>query len=59
MVLVGDHALQESLDCIKATVGAAVAADMPPSCSKVVYLCDDGKDKEKQAYIASLGDAAV
>lgn len=51
--------LQESLECIKATVGAALAADMPPSCSKVIYLCDDGKDKAKEAYVATLKDAAV
>jgi hypothetical protein len=47
------------LQCIKATVGAALAAEMPPSCSRVIYLCDDGKDAAKREYIASLGDSAV
>jgi hypothetical protein len=40
-------------------VGAALAAEMPPSCSRVVYLCDDGRDAAKREYITSLSDAAV
>lgn len=51
--------LQESLGTIQATVGAALAAEVPPGCSRVVYLCDDGKDPEKRKYIEGLGDAAV
>jgi hypothetical protein len=43
---------------IGATVGAALAAAVPPGFTRTVYLCDDGKDPEKTAYIASLGPAA-
>jgi hypothetical protein len=35
-------------------VKAALDADMPPSCKRTLYLCDDGKDKEKKAYIETL-----
>jgi hypothetical protein len=45
---------QESLGTIEATVQAALDADMPPSCKRTLYLCDDGKDKEKKAYIETL-----
>lgn len=45
---------QESLGTIEATVQAALDAEMPPSCKRTVYLCDDGKDKEKKAYIETL-----
>jgi hypothetical protein len=46
--------IQESLGTIEATVQAALDADMPPSCKRTLYLCDDGKDKEKKAYIETL-----
>jgi hypothetical protein len=49
---------QESLDVIAATIGAALAAAVPPGVTRTVYLCDDGKDAKKAAYIASLGPAA-
>jgi hypothetical protein len=51
--------LQEPLSTIKATVGAAITAELPPGCSRVVYLCDDGKDPAKETYIKSLGSDAV
>jgi hypothetical protein len=46
--------LQESLGTIEATVQAALDAEMPPSCKRTVYLCDDGKDKEKKACVDTL-----
>lgn len=51
--------LQEPLSTIQATVGAAITAELPPSCNRVVYLCDDGRDPAKEAYIKSLGPDAV
>lgn len=51
--------MQESLGTIQATVGAACSAELPPGCSRVVYLCDDGRDPEKAAYVAGLGADAV
>ena len=49
---------QESLDVITGTVGAALAALVPPGVTRTVYLCDDGQDAKKKAYIDSLGPAA-
>lgn len=40
------------------TVTAALAAEVPPGVSRTLYLCDDGKDPAKAAFIASLGDEA-
>jgi hypothetical protein len=45
---------QEPLSTIQATVGAALAAELPAGCRRLVYLCDDGKDAAKQAYMAGL-----
>ena len=50
---------QESLGVIMATVGAALAADLPPGCKRTLYLCDDGKDPDKKQYIHRLGPQAV
>lgn len=51
--------VQESLGTIQATVLAALHAELPPSCRRLVYLCDDGADPAKQQFIASLGECAV
>jgi hypothetical protein len=50
--------LQESLQVITNTVTAALAAEVPPGVTRTLYLCDDGKDPAKAAFIASLGDEA-
>lgn len=52
------HPTQESLDVIAATVGAALSAAVPPGVTRTVYLCDDGKDPKKAAFIATMGAAA-
>lgn len=49
--------LQESLGTIEHTVTAALDADMPPSCKRTVYLCDDGEDKEKEAWVSTQATA--
>lgn len=49
---------KESLGTISATVTAAMEADLPAGVSRVLYLCDDGKDPAKAEFIASLGDDA-
>lgn len=41
------------------TIQAAADAPIPRGCSKTIYLCDDGKDREKQAWIKSLGPGYV
>jgi hypothetical protein len=46
--------IQESLGTIEATMQAALDAEMPPSCKRTVYLCDDGKDKDKKVYVETL-----
>jgi hypothetical protein len=49
---------QESLEVITNTVTAALAAEVPPGVTRTLYLCDDGKDAAKRAFIATLGDEA-
>jgi hypothetical protein len=49
---------QEGMEVITATVRAALAAHVPPGVTRTVYLCDDGKDPQKAAFIASLGPAS-
>lgn len=46
-------------ECIQLTVQAAAAAILPYGCSRTIYLCDDGKDNEKQEWIKSLGKGFV
>ena len=46
-------------ECIQLTVKAAAAAILPSGCTRTIYLCDDGKDNEKQEYIRSLGAGYV
>lgn len=46
---------REPLDVIKKTFIAALSAPVPAGCRKSVYLCDDGKDHEKRAFVRSLG----
>ena len=49
-------ALQE---CIQLTIQAAANGPIPGGCSKTIYLCDDGKDREKQEWMKSLGPGFV
>lgn len=49
---------QESLEVITNTVTAALAAEVPPGVTRILYLCDDGKDPAKREFIKSLGDEA-
>jgi hypothetical protein len=37
------------------TVTAAMSAPIPPGCTKKVWLCDDGGDPEKKAFMAKWG----
>lgn len=46
-------------DCIQLTVQAAATAPVPRGCLKTIYLCDDGKDREKQEWMKSLGQGYV
>jgi hypothetical protein len=50
---------KESLQVVMSTVGAALEADLPPGAQRTIYLCDDGKDKDKEAFISKLGSKAV
>ncbi len=46
---------REPLDVISKTFLAALSAPCPVGCFKSVYLCDDGKDPEKRAFVRGLG----
>ena len=46
---------KEELGIVQRTVLAALAAHLPGSCARTVYLCDDGRDAEKRRWVASLG----
>jgi hypothetical protein len=43
------------LQVITDTVTAAISAPVPPGCTKKVWLCDDGGDQEKKAFMAKFG----
>ena len=47
---------REELEICQRTVLAAAAAPLPAGCKRTVYLCDDGRDKEKRDWVRSLGD---
>jgi hypothetical protein len=47
----------EPLDCVQETLLAAIAARLPRGCTKALWLCDDGADPAKRAFVARL-DAA-
>lgn len=50
---------KEPLDVVTATAAAALDAVLPPSTLRSVYLCDDGKDDAKRAWIeATYGTSA-
>ena len=46
---------KEELGIVQRTVLAALAARLPGSCARTVYLCDDGRDAQKRRWVASLG----
>ncbi|BDA41271.1 Cellulose synthase 1 [Coccomyxa sp. Obi] len=50
---------KEDLEIIQKTVLAALDAPLPGGCSRTVYLCDDGKDPDKRAWIGTLGPDVV
>ena len=50
---------KEDLDIVQRTILAAAAAPLPAGCARTVYLCDDGKDNAKKAWVASLGAGFV
>lgn len=47
---------KEDLEIVQRTITAARTADLPAGCDRTIYLCDDGKDPEKRAWVASLGE---
>ena len=50
---------KEELDIVQKTVIAARTAILPEGVLRTVYLCDDGKDPEKRAWVNSLGPDVV
>lgn len=50
---------KEDLEIVQRTVLAAREADLPAGCARTIYLCDDGKDPDKRAWIATLGPDVV
>jgi cellulose synthase/poly-beta-1,6-N-acetylglucosamine synthase-like glycosyltransferase len=45
---------KEPLDVVTATVNAALAATLPASTRRTVYLLDDGNSDDKRAFIEGL-----
>eukprot|EP00803_Ostreobium_quekettii_P008141 evm.model.scf_818.6 EVM.evm.TU.scf_818.6 scf_818:24592-31196(+) len=45
---------KEDLEIVQATVMAAIDAELPPNCTKHVYLCDDGRDPAKQTWCEEI-----
>ena len=43
---------KEDINILKRTCCCALAAYLPPDCSRTVYLCDDGKDTLKRKWYA-------
>ena len=41
---------KEPLELLQLTVTGALSASVPKNCRRTVYLCDDGKDPEKQKW---------
>jgi hypothetical protein len=50
---------KESLAIIQRTVLAARRADRPPGTSVTIYICDDGNDARKRAWVRRLNDPEV
>ncbi len=50
---------KEEIDVIIRTVTAAVDADLPPGCRRLVYLCDDGADPAKREWAQSMANRGV
>lgn len=50
---------RESLAIIQRTVLAAKRADRPPGVRVAIYVCDDGADAKKRAWVAQLGDPEI
>lgn len=46
---------RETPEMIRTTVQAVLAAHIPPGCRRTVYVCDDGKDPVKRAWVAEQG----
>ena len=51
--------LQEPLGVLRATLEAVLDAFLPPGCTRTVYLCDDGADSEKKAFVAGVAHLGV
>ena len=50
---------KESLAIIQRTVLASKRADRPPGMKLVVYVCDDGNDEKKLAWVQRMNDPEV
>jgi hypothetical protein len=50
---------KESLAIIQRTVLAAKRADRPPGTSLTIYVCDDGEDEKKLAWVQRMHDPEV
>lgn len=50
---------KEELEIVQKTVIAARTAILPEGVARTIYLCDDGKDPEKRAWVNSLGPDVV
>ncbi|KAL6757888.1 nucleotide-diphospho-sugar transferase [Haematococcus lacustris] len=50
---------KEPLHVIQATLDAARSALLPAYTRRTIYLCDDGKDPEKQALVARMGPDVI
>ena len=49
---------KESLEIVVKTLQAALAAELPGGCSRTVYLLDDGRQRDKRKWCATVADSA-
>ena len=50
---------KEDTSILQRTCACALACQMPPGCSRTVYLCDDGKSPEKRKWcVYRIGPAS-
>jgi cellulose synthase/poly-beta-1,6-N-acetylglucosamine synthase-like glycosyltransferase len=45
---------KEGIEVVEATLRAVLMADLPHTTTRTVYLCDDGKDPQKE-YLCRCG----
>ncbi|CAL8466081.1 g5617 [Coccomyxa elongata] len=50
---------KESYDIVTRTLEAALIAPLPAGCQRTIYLCDDGKNKQKRKWCLGMAPDVV